>query len=157
MVSQFVGDDDLEVQRYVASKLYDQLRNLKSKPECRYIADYHSIFYSVYWLAHNNNLVVFKKKDTESIVGVLAFSIDSPWYTRYTCLNEIFVLQTDPSYHGFGRKALEFFKETAKENGCVLIETGASMTDESKILENLYKRHGKCTFSYPNFVWVLAN
>lgn len=142
---------------YIASKIYDQLRSLNSKPAGKF-ADYTSIYYNLYWLAEAKHLILFRERDKEGRnVGVLAFDVVTPWYTRYTCLDEIFVLALDPTFHGFGRTALKYMKKRAKALGCTLMETGASMTDKPKLLENLYKRHGKCTFSYPNFVWVLPN
>lgn len=131
------------------------MRSLTSKPAWK-MADYHSIYYSLYWLADAGHLVLFKDAN-DSFIGVLAYDVASPWYTKYTCFEEIFVLSLDPSFHGFGRIALKWMKKKAKEIGCALLETGASMTDKPELLENLYKRHGKCTFSYPNFVWVLPN
>lgn len=150
----YVNSSDLKTLQYLTSKLLDQLTSLQSKPAGKF-ADYHSIFYSLFWLAHEQNLVVFKKE--EHVVGAVAFTVDTPWYTRYTCLEEVFVLDIDPSFYGFGRVALKFLKKTAKAYGCSLLETGASMTDEPEMLRNLYEKKGKCTFSYPSFVWVLPN
>lgn len=150
----YVNSSDLDTLKYLAAKLLDQMRSLQSKP-ARKLADYHSIFYTLFWLAHSHNLVIFRKG--EHTVGALAYTIDTPWYTRYTCLEEVFVLELDPSFYGFGRVALKFFKETAKAYGCSLLETGASMTDKPEMLRNLYERKGKCSFSYPSFVWVMPN
>lgn len=155
LVSIEVDANDDKTLTYITSKIYDQMRALNSKPAGKY-ADYGSIYYNLYWLAEAKHLILFKDKKGRN-VGVLAFDVVTPWYTRYTCLDEIFVLALDPTFHGFGRTALRYMKKKAKALGCTLMETGASMTDKPELLENLYKRHGKCDFSYPNFVWVLPN
>lgn len=155
LVTIEVDSNDDKTLTYITSKIYDQLRALNSKPAGKY-ADYGSIYYNLYWLAEAKHLILFKDKEGRN-VGVLAFNVVTPWYTRYTCLDEIFVLALDPAFHGFGRIALRCMKKKAKALGCTLMETGASMTDKPELLENLYKRHGKCTFSYPCFVWVLPN
>lgn len=150
-----VDANDDKTLNYIASKVFNQIRSLKSKPGSTF-ADLESIYYTLYWLAEAHHLILFKTPEGHN-VGVLAFDIVTPWYTRYTCLTEVFVLALDPAFHGFGRVAMKYMKRRAKALGCSLMETGASMTDDPKMLENLYKRHGKCTFSYPNFVWVLPN
>ena len=150
-----VDPNDDDTLHYIASKVYNEIRKLKSKPG-KTFADFGSIYYSLYWIAEAGNLILFKDVQGRK-VGVLAFEIVTPWYTRFTCLDEIFVLGLDPSFYGFGRVALDFMKKTAKEIGCALMQTGASMTDNPKMIENLYKRHGHCAFSYPSFAWVFPN
>lgn len=150
-----VDPNDDDTLHYIASKVYNEIRKLKSKPG-KTFADFGSIYYSLYWIAEAGNLILFKDVQGRK-VGVLAFEIVTPWYTRFTCLDEIFVLGLDPSFYGFGRVALDFMKKTAKDIGCALMQTGASMTDNPKMIENLYKRHGHCAFSYPSFAWVFPN
>ena len=150
-----VDPNDDDTLNYIASKVYNEIRKLKSKPG-KTFADFGSIYYSLYWIAEAGNLILFKDVQGRK-VGVLAFEIVTPWYTRFTCLDEIFVLGLDPSFYGFGRVALDFMKKTAKDIGCALMQTGASMTDNPKMIENLYKRHGHCSFSYPSFAWVFPN
>lgn len=154
MEPYYVESSDLKTIRYLTSKLLDQMRSLQSKPAGK-LADFHSIYYSLFWLASEGGLVVFKEK--EHIVGFVGFQLETPWYTRYTCLSEFFVLQIDPNFYGFGRVAMQFFKRYARSYGCKLLETGASMTDKPEMLRNLYERKGKCSFSYPSFVWVMPN
>ena len=155
MVATEVESTDEKTLGYIASKVFAQLRSLTSKPAWK-IADFRSIVYSLYWLADAGHLVLFKDSN-DKMIGVLAYDIESPWYSKFTCFEEIFVLGLDPSFVGFGRIALKWMKKKAKDSGCALFETGASMTDSPELLENLYKRHGRCTFSYPSFVWVLPN
>lgn len=150
-----VDPNDDDTLNYIASKVYNEIRKLKYKPG-KTFADFGSIYYSLYWIAEAGNLILFKDVQGRK-VGVLAFEIVTPWYTRFTCLDEIFVLGLDPSFYGFGREALDFMKKTAKAIGCALMQTGASMTDNPKMIENLYKRHGHCAFSYPSFAWVFPN
>ena len=146
---------DEETIKYIASKVYNEIRKLKSKPG-KTFADFESICYSLYWIADANHLILFKDSKGRN-VGVLAFDVVTPWYTKRTCFDELFVLGLDPAFHGFGRVALNYMKKRAKGLGCALMETGASMTDDPKMIENLYKRHGKCTFMYPCFAWVFPN
>ena len=150
-----VDPNDDETLRYIASKVYNEIRSLHSKPGNSF-AEFGAIFYSLYWIAEARHLILFKDSKGRN-VGVLAYDVVTPWYTRRTCFEELFVLGLDPTFHGFGRVAMYYMMQKAKEIGCSLMETGASMTDNTKMIENLYKRHGKCTFSYPNFVWVLPN
>ena len=155
LVSVEVDVNDDNLIRYLSSKVYDEIRHLKSKPGAKF-ADWESIYYTLYWLADANHLILFKTTEGHN-VGVLAFGVVTPWYTRFTCFEELFVLGLDPSFYGFGRVALKYMKKRAKGLGCALMETGSSMTDTPKMIENLYKRHGKCDFTYPCFVWVLPN
>ena len=155
LVAIEVDVNDDKTIRYLASKVYDEIRNLKSKPGAKF-ADWESIYYTLYWMADANHLILFKTPEGHN-VGVLAFGVVTPWYTHFTCFEELFVLGLDPSFYGFGRVALKYMKKRAKVLGCALMETGASMTDKPKMLENLYKRHGKCDFTYPCFVWILPN
>ena len=148
-----VNDDD--TLRYIASKVYNEIRSLHSKPG-NIFAEFGAIYYRLYWIAAARHLILFKDSKGRK-VGVLAYDVVTPWYTRRTCFEELFVLGLDPSFYGFGRVALKYMKKRANDLGCSLMETGASMTDKPKMIENLYKRHGKCTFSYQNFVWVLPN
>ena len=150
-----VDPNDDDTLRYIASKVYNEIRSLHSKPGNSF-AEFGAIFYSLYWIAEARHLILFKDSKGRN-VGVLAYDVVTPWYTRRTCFEELFVLGLDPAFHGFGRVAMYYMRQKAKELGCSLMETGASMTDNPKMLENLYKRHGKCTFSYSNFVWVLPN
>lgn len=155
LVSIEVDPNDDKTLNYIASKVYNEIRSLNSKPGKK-VADLGAIYYSLYWLAEAKHLILFRDTKGHN-VGVLAFDIVTPWYTRYTCFSELFVLCLDPAFHGFGRVALRYMKKRAKGLGCALMETGASMTDEPKMIENLYKRHGKCDFTYPCFAWVLPN
>lgn len=155
LVSIEVDSNDDETLRYIASKVYNEIRSLHSKPG-KSFAEFGAIYYSLYWIAEDRHLILFKDTNGRN-VGVLAFDIVTPWYTRRTCFEELFVLGLDPSFHGFGRVALKYMKKRANDLGCALMETGASMTDKPKMIENLYKRHGKCDFTYPCFVWVLPN
>ena len=150
-----VDPNDDETLRYISSKVYNEIRSLHSKPGNSF-AEFGAIFYSLYWIAEARHLILFKDSKGRN-VGVLAYDVVTPWYTRRTCFEELFVLGLDPTFHGFGRVAMYYMRQKAKELGCSLMETGASMTDKPKMIENLYKRHGKCTFSYKNFVWVLPN
>lgn len=150
-----VEPNDDNTLRYIASKVFDQIRSLHSKPG-KAFANLGAIYYTLYCLADAKHLILFMDSKGRN-VGVLAFDIVTPWYTRFTCFSEIFVLGLDPSFHGFGRVALQYMKKKSKALGCSLMETGASMTDDPKMIENLYNRHGKCTFSYPCFAWVLPN
>lgn len=152
MVPYKVEITDEKMLNYLASKLYDQMRNLKTKP-AKHLINYRSIYLSLYWAANDHTLVVFKVDD--HIIGTLAYTIVTPWYSKHSCLEEMFVLCLEPSYYGFGRVALKFLKRAAKAYGCALMETGAAMTDQPTLLENLYTKVGKSNFSYPNFVWVL--
>ena len=155
LVSVEVDSNDDETMRYIASKIYNEIRSLHSKPG-KSFAEFGAIYYSLYWIADARHLILFKDSKGRN-VGVLAYDIVTPWYTRRTCFEELFVLGLDPAFHGFGRVALKYMKKIAKGIGCALMETGASMTDKPKMIENLYKRHGKCDFTYPCFVWVLPN
>lgn len=128
---------------------------MKSKPG-KTFADLGAIYYNLYWLADAKHLILFRTPEGHN-VGVLAFDIVTPWYTRYTCLSEMFVLALDPTFHGFGRVAMDYMLKRAKGLGCSLMETGAAMTDKPKMIENLYKRHGHCAFTYPCFGWVFPN
>lgn len=150
-----VDPNDDDTLRYIASKVYNEIRSLHFKPGKNF-AEFGAIFYSLYWIAEARHLILFKDSKGRK-VGVLAYDVVTPWYTRRTCFEELFVLGLDSTFHGFGRVAMYYMRQKAKELGCSLMETGASMTDNPKMIENLYKRHGKCTFSYPNFVWVLSN
>lgn len=153
LVSIEVDPNDNKTLDYIASKVYHEIRELRSKPG-KTFADFGSIYYSLYWLAEAKHLILFRDTKGHN-VGVLAFDILTPWYTHYTCFSELFVLCLDPAFHGFGRIALRYMKKRAASLGCALMETGASMTDDPKMIENLYKRHGKCTFSYPCFAWIM--
>lgn len=155
LVSIEVDPNDDETMRYIASKVYNEIRHLKSKPG-KTFAEYGSIYYSLYWIAEARHLILFKDTNGHK-VGVLAFDIVTPWYTRRTCFEELFVLGLDPTFHGFGRVAVKYMLKRAKDLGCSIMETGASMTDNPKMIENLYKRHGKCDFTYPCFTWVFPN
>ena len=155
LVAIEVEQHDEKTFNYIVSRVYSEIRKLKSKPG-KTFANYEAIYYSLYWVAEAKHLILFRDSKGHN-VGVLAFDIVTPWYTKYTCFSELFVLGLDPAFHGFGRIALRYMKKRAKALGCTLMETGASMTDQPELLENLYKRHGKCDFSYPNFVWVLPN
>lgn len=155
LVSIEVDQNDDDTLRYIASKVYNEIRSLHSKPGKKF-AEYGSIYYSLYWIAEARHLILFKDTNGHK-VGVLAFAIVTPWYTRRTCFEELFVLGLDPAFHGFGRVAVKYMMKRAKDLGCSLMETGASMTDNPKMIENLYKRHGHCAFSYPNFVWCFPN
>lgn len=146
---------DEETIKYIASKVYNEIRKLKSKPG-KTFADFEAICYSLYWIADANHLILFKDSKGHN-VGVLAFDVVTPWYTKRTCFDELFVLGLDPAFHGFGRVALNYMMKKAKGLGCSLMATGASMTDNPKMIENLYKRHGKCNFTYPCFGWVFPN
>lgn len=155
LVAIEVDSNDDETMRYIASKVYNEIRNLKSKPG-KSLAEFEAIYYSLYWVADARHLILFKDTNGRK-VGVLAFDIITPWYTRRTCFEELFVLELDPTFHGFGRVALDYMLKRADGLGCSLMETGASMTDNPKMIENLYKRHGHCAFSYPCFAWVFLN
>lgn len=155
LVAIEVEDTDDKTLDYIASKVYNEIRNLKSKPG-KTFANFWAIYNSLYWVAEAKHLILFKDTNGRN-VGVLAFDIVTPWYTKATCFEELFVLGLDPSFHGFGRVALDYMLKRAKGLGCSLMETGASMTDNPKMIENLYKRHGHCAFSYPNFAWVFPN
>lgn len=154
MVSSKVKIIEEKTLNYLASKLYDQMRSLKTRP-AKHIVDYHSIYTSLYWAANSGCLYIFKVDG--HLVGALAYTIETPWYSNFRCLDEMFVMCLDPNFHGFGRIALKFLKKKAMFHGCAILKTGAAMTDTPKIIENLYKRKGKCIFSYPNFVWVLPH
>lgn len=145
---------DEKMLNYLASKLYDQMRNLQTRP-AKHVVNYRSIYLSLYWAANDHTLVVFKVDD--HIIGTLAYTIITPWYTHHRCLEEMFVLCLEPSYHGFGRVALKFLKRAAMCLGCAIMETGASMTDQPEVLRNLYTKVGKCTFNYPSFVWLMPH
>lgn len=153
LVSIEVDPNDDKTLKYIASKVFEQMRSLHSKPGKTY-AHLGSIYDNLYLLAKANHLILFRNTRGRNI-GVLAFDIGIPWYTHYTCFSEVFVLGLDPSFYGFGRVALQYMKKKAKDLGCSLMETGASMTDDPKMIENLYKRHGKCNFMYSCFVWTL--
>lgn len=155
LVSIEVDPNDNKTLDYIASKVYHEIRELRSKPG-KTFADFGSIYNSLYWVAEAKHLILFKDTNGRN-VGVLAFDIVTPWYTKATCFEELFVLGLDPSFHGFGRVALDYMLKRAKGLGCSLMETGASMTDNPKMIENLYNRHGHCAFSYPNFAWVFPN
>lgn len=155
LVSIEVDPNDERTFNYIVSKVYSEIRHLKSKPG-KTFADFGSIYYSLYWIAEAKHLILFKDSRGHN-VGVLAFDIVTPWYTRRTCFEELFVLGLDPAFHGFGRVAVKYMLKKAKDLGCSLMETGASMTDNPKMIENLYKRHGHCAFSYPCFAWVFPN
>ena len=155
LVSIEVDPNDDETMRYIASKVYNEIRSLHSKPGNSF-AEFGAIYYSLYWIAEARHLILFKDSKGNK-VGVLAYDVVTPWYTSRTCFEELFVLVLDPAFHGFGRVALKYMKNRANALGCSLIETGASMTDNPKMIENLYKRHGKCDFTYPCFAWVLPN
>lgn len=155
LVSIEVDQNDERTFNYIVSKVYSAIRHLKSKPG-KTFADFGSIYYSLYWVAEAKHLILFKDSRGHN-VGVLAFDIVKPWYTRRTCFEELFVLGLDPAFHGFGRVAVKYMLKKAKDLGCSLMETGASMTDKPKMIENLYKRHGKCAFTYPCFAWVFPN
>ena len=146
---------DEETIKYIASKVYNEIRKLKSKPG-KTFADFEAICYSLYWIADANHLILFRDSKGRN-VGVLAYDVVTPWYTKRTCFEELFVLGLDPAFHGFGRVALDYMMKKAKGLGCSIMETGASMTDNPKMIENLYKRHGHCAFSYPCFAWVFPN
>lgn len=150
-----VDPHDEKTFNYIVSRVYSEIRKLKSKPG-KVFANFEAIYYSLYLVAEAKHLILFKDSKGHN-VGVLAFDIVTPWYTKYTCFSELFVLGLDPAFHGFGRVAMYYMRQKAKELGCSLMETGASMTDNPKMIENLYKRHGKCTFMYPCFAWVLPN
>lgn len=155
LVAIEVDQNDERTFNYIVSKVYSEIRHLKSKPG-KTFADFGSIYYSLYWVAEAKHLILFKDSRGHN-VGVLAFDIVTPWYTRRTCFEELFVLGLDPAFHGFGRVAMDYMLKRAKGLGCSIMETGASMTDNPKMIENLYKRHGKCTFMYPCFAWVFPN
>lgn len=146
---------DEETIKYIASKVYNEIRKLKSKPG-KTFADFEAICYSLYWIADANHLILFRDSKGRN-VGVLAYDVVTPWYTKRTGFEELFVLGLDPAFHGFGRVALNYMMKKAKGLGCSIMETGASMTDNPKMIENLYKRHGHCAFSYPCFAWVFPN
>lgn len=155
LVTIEVDPNDERTFNYIVSKVYSEIRHLKSKPG-KTFADFGSIYYSLYWVAEAKHLILFKDSRGHN-VGVLAFDIVTPWYTRRTCFEELFVLGLDPAFHGFGRVAVKYMLKKAKDLGCSLMETGASMTDNPKMIENLYKRHGHCAFTYPCFAWVFPN
>lgn len=155
MGASYVARDDFKTISLIAGKLYEQIRSLKTK-KGRQMVDWYSVKHSIANMAANNLLVVFNTP-TGKTVGVLAYTIEIPWYSNKPVLSEIFVLQIDPEFHGFGRVALKFLKETAKKWGCALLETSVSMTDDPKPVENLYKIKGKCDFSYKSFVWYIPN
>lgn len=155
LVAIEVDPHDDKTLDYITSKVYYEIRKLRSKPG-KTFADFGSISYSLYWVADAQHLILFKDSKGHN-VGVLAFDVVTPWYTKRTCFEELFVLGLDPAFHGFGRVALDYMLKKAKGLGCSLLETGASMTDNPKMIENLYKRHGHCAFSYPNFAWVFPN
>lgn len=155
LVAIEVDQNDERTFNYIVSKVYSEIRHLKSKPG-KTLADFGSIYYSLYWVAEAKHLILFKDSRGHN-VGVLAFDIVTPWYTRRTCFEELFVLGLDPAFHGFGRVAMDYMLKRAKGLGCSIMETGASMTDNPKMIENLYKRHGKCTFMYPCFAWIFPN
>lgn len=155
LVAIEVDPNDERTLNYISSKVYSEIRHLKSKPG-KTFADFSAIHFNLYWVASAKHLILFKDTNGRN-VGVLAFDIVTPWYTKATCFEELFVLGLDPSFHGFGRVALDYMLKRAKGLGCSIMETGASMTDNPKMIENLYKRHGHCAFSYPNFAWVFLN
>lgn len=156
-VEYIVKAEDTDIIEKVSFALYNQIRSLESKPG-KHFADLWSIKASVAALAAQGNLCVFyKDSDRISMVGAVASNIVLPWYTRQTCLDEIFVIQMNPQFHGFGKVALDSLKKKAKVNGCALLQTGASMTDRPEMLRNIYERKGKCTFTYQSYVWVMPH
>lgn len=110
-------------------------------------------------LANDAGLVCLRACGSGGIVGVLGYTIGQPWWAKEgkTCLQELFVLQIDPAFYGFGRWAIKFFKAEAKSLGCSLLETAVSITvgSEARMAENTYMKYGKPSLSYSSFVWVL--
>lgn len=146
--------EDTEVIRRIASRIYDVIRNRKYG---KAFADFTKIREAVELMADNDELVVFKAKGTNRLIGALSFTIDEPWYSSKPCFDETFVIQIDPSFLGFGEIACEFMKAYAKSRGCACMSTAVSMTDKPAALLNTYMRKGKCTFAYPNCIWVFPS
>lgn len=131
------------------------LKDAKTKPGAAY-ADFTTIYNSLIDMSYTAGLWVFET-NAGHVVGAVAISVEKPWYTQKTCLEEVFVLCLDPEFHGFGRVALKFLKNKARALGCGLLLTGDALSDDQRMIENLYQRHGHCNFTYKNFVWTLIS
>ena len=144
---------DEETIKYIASKVYNEIRKLKSKPG-KTFADFEAICYSLYWIADANHLILFRDSKGRN-VGVLAYDVVTPWYTKHTCFEELFVLGLDPAFHGFGRVAAKWMEETAKLNHIPLLETAAALPEDPQLAKNLYMKKQGFTLEYPSFVKIL--
>lgn len=149
-----VSFEDTSLINTISSHVYKTIRERKHG---KAYASFKSINNAVLLMSYAESLWICKRKSDGAFIGVVAFEIDRPWWSDKTCLEEIFVIQINPSFYGFGRLALNFMKTKAKAYGCALMETGASMTDKPELLESLYHKKGKCTFTYPNFVWLMGS
>lgn len=146
--------EDGRVIIQIASRLFDLIRTRKFGAGA---TSFYAVKESVAAMAYGEQLWVCKSKDTNHILGAVAFSVVKPWWSNKTCLDELFVLRLDESCFGFGRMACDFMKKKAKAYGCSFMETGVSITDNPGAMRNTYERYGECSFSYPNFVWLLRD
>lgn len=155
MTPRCLTHDESDLVRVVASAFYTKLKEAKTKPGAAY-ADFETIYESLMDMSYNGCLWVFET-NAGHVVGSVAISVCQPWYTKKTCLEEVFVLQLDPQFHGFGRVALKFLKNKAREYGCGLLVTGDALSDDQRMIENLYQRHGHCNFTYKNYIWTFLS
>lgn len=64
------------------------------------------------------------EKDTDRLIGVLAFSVVIPFWTSERSIVENLCLCLDDNFHGFQRLADATLYEVAKYYNCKLIQTG---------------------------------
>lgn len=152
MTAKLVDPKDKEKLRRYASHFYTYFTSLESKPTSKY-GNFGAIMVSFLMFAEDESLYEFVT-DTGHVVGLVCASVVQPWWTDKTLLEEVFVICLDPQFKGFGRVAMKFLKNKARQFGCSLMTTGNLLTDEPKKIENLYQKHGHCNFSYKNFVWL---
>lgn len=90
----------------------------------------------------DNTLAVFENTETNKLAGVIACTVGELWWIKGSILFEELVVSLEDKPTGFGSFAVELLKEIAEDNDCVMICSGSSMVQSSKVVQNMYKKHG---------------
>lgn len=89
-----------------------------------------------------DTLAVFENIETHKLAGVIACKVGELWWIEGSILFEELVVSLEDTPTGFGSFAVDLLEYIAKENACVMICSGSSMVQSSKIVQNMYKKHG---------------
>lgn len=87
-------------------------------------------------------VMFYNDKDKRNLVGILIYDVVQFWWSREYFLSEVLVLNTDKSFHGFGRIAIEKMKELAGLYKCAGICSGCILEKNAPMVANMYKKAG---------------
>jgi hypothetical protein len=123
---------------HIMSKKYDK----DATPLFRHRKSLNELAKTFMQMFMNDTLAIFENTETHKLAGVVACVVGNLWWIEGDILFEELVCSLEDKPTGFGSFAVGLLEEIAENNGCVMICSGSSMVQSSKIVQNMYKNHG---------------